>query len=165
MRNRVTWIGIARGRRRILLLQRRTSKTFMPTKGFRKERLSEPIKVYNVNGTPNKQRTIRYYVNLNIEIHGRNWKERLLVTGLGKHRIILQLPWLRKTKPIIDWEKGTLEWKNPKPINPFEMARKLANRPLNIPQTNSTRKYKTKQPQQSLKKKMRRTTLIRLRTP
>ena len=40
------------------------------TKGFMKERLSEPIKIYNVDGTPNKQGTIRYYVNLNIEIHG-----------------------------------------------------------------------------------------------
>ena len=30
VRDRATWLGIARGRRRILLLQRRTSKTFMP---------------------------------------------------------------------------------------------------------------------------------------
>ena len=47
-------------------------QNYIRTKGFRKERLSEPIKVYNVDGTPNKQGTIRYYVNLNIEIHGRN---------------------------------------------------------------------------------------------
>ena len=59
--------------------------------------------------TPNKQGTISYYVNLNFEIHGRKWKEQLLVTGLGEHRIILGLPWLRKTNPIIDWEKKTLE--------------------------------------------------------
>ena len=53
-----------------------------------------------------------------------------MVTGLGKHRIILGLSWLRKTNPIIDWEKGTLEWRNPKPINPFEMARKLAKQAI-----------------------------------
>ena len=45
-------------------------QNYVQTKGFRKERLSEPIKVYNVDGTPNKQGTIRYYVNLNIEMHG-----------------------------------------------------------------------------------------------
>ena len=45
-------------------------QNYVRTKEFRKERLSEPIKVYNVDGTPNKQGTIRYYVNLNIEIHG-----------------------------------------------------------------------------------------------
>ena len=87
-------------------------QNYIQTKGFRKERLSEPIKVYNVDETPNKQGTIRYYVNLNIGIHGQKWKEQLLVTGLGKHRIILGLPWLRKTNPIIDWERGTLEWRN-----------------------------------------------------
>ena len=84
-------------------------QNYVRTKGFRKGRLLEPIKVYNVDGISNKQGTIRYYVNLNIEIHGQKWKECLLVTGLGKHRIILGLPWLRKTNPIIDWEKGTLE--------------------------------------------------------
>ena len=83
-----------------------------------------------MDGTPNKQGTIQYYVNLNIEIHGRKWKEQFLVTGLGKHRIILGLPWLRKTNPVIDWEKGTLEWRNPKPINPFKMARKLAKQAI-----------------------------------
>ena len=45
-------------------------QNYIQTKGFRKERLSESIKVYNVDGTPNKQGTIRYYVNLNIKIHG-----------------------------------------------------------------------------------------------
>ena len=36
----------------------------------------------------------------------------------------------QETNPIIDWEKGTLEWRNPKPINPFEMARKLAKQAI-----------------------------------
>ena len=36
-----------------------------------------------------------------------------MVTGLGKHRIILGFPWLKKMNPIIDWQKGTLEWRQP----------------------------------------------------
>ena len=72
-------------------------------------------RVYNVDGTPNKWGTIRYYVDLKIEVHGQTQKERLLVTGLGKHRIILGLPWLCETNPIIDWRKGTLEWREQEP--------------------------------------------------
>jgi len=105
-------------------------QNYVKTKKLEKERLLEPIKVYNVDGTLNKQGTIRYYVNLNIEIHGRKWKERLLVTGLGKHKIILGLPWLRKANPIIDWRKGTLEWRTPERIFPLEMAKKLARQAL-----------------------------------
>ena len=36
-----------------------------------------------------------------------------MVTGLGKHRIILEFPWLKKMNPIIDWQKETLEWRLP----------------------------------------------------
>src|SRR3977135_2205945 len=80
------------------------------------EPLEKPIKVYNVDGTLNKRGTIRQYVDLNIKIHGKTNKERLLVTGLGKQRIILGFPWLTKMNPIIDWKKGTLEWRKPKQI-------------------------------------------------
>ena len=61
-------------------------------KGIKMDALKEPIQVYNVDGTPNKRGTIRYYVDLKIKVHGQTRKERLLVTGLGKHRIILGLP-------------------------------------------------------------------------
>ena len=79
-------------------------------KGIKMEALKEPIWVYNVDGTLNKRGTIRHYVDLKID--GRTQKERLLVTGLGKHRIILGLPWLHETNPIIDWRKGTWNGEN-----------------------------------------------------
>ena len=84
------------------------------SKGLELEPLDKPIKVYNVDGTMNKRGTIRYYADLNIEIHGKVCKERFLVTGLGKQRIILGFPWLKKMNPIIDWQKGTLNWRQPK---------------------------------------------------
>ena len=80
-------------------------------KGLKLEQLEEPIKVYNVDGTPNKRGTIRHNVDLNIEIHGKICKERFLVTRLGKQKIILGFPWLKKMNPIIDWQKGTLDWR------------------------------------------------------
>src|ERR1700752_1584722 len=59
------------------------------SKGLELEPLDKPIKVYNIDGTMNKRGTIRYYTDLNIEIHGKTCKERFLVTGLGKQKIIL----------------------------------------------------------------------------
>ena len=34
------------------------------------------------------------------------------MTGLGNQQIILGLTWLKEMNPIIDWKKGTLEWRN-----------------------------------------------------
>ena len=76
-----------------------------------KKDLRKPIKVYNVDGTLNKQGTITQYVELYLKIHERRRKHRLLVTGLGRQRIILGYPWLKEMNPLIDWEKGTLEWR------------------------------------------------------
>lgn len=81
--------------------------------------------VFNVDGTQNKRGTIKTYVELNIEIHRRHRKERLMVTGLGKQKIILGYTWLRETNPIIDWKKGTLKWRqtekrNKKPVTIVE---------------------------------------------
>ena len=101
------------------LLDRRATGKFIDQNYARKQRMKtkpyrKPIQVYNVDGTLNKQGTIRSYVDLDIEVHGRRRKERLMVTGLGKQKIILGYTWLKETNPIIDWQKGTLEWRRPK---------------------------------------------------
>jgi hypothetical protein len=88
-------------------------QNYAKAKGIELEKLDQPIKVYNVDGTPNKKGTIRQYVDLHIEVHGRKRKERLYVTGLGKQKIILGFTWLKQTNPIIDWKKGTLDWRYP----------------------------------------------------
>ena len=36
---------------------------------------------------------------------------QLLVTGLGKERIILGFPWLNKHNPDIDWKSGEISWR------------------------------------------------------
>jgi hypothetical protein len=77
---------------------------------FKKD-LEEPIKVYNVDGTPNKEGTITQYVDLDLEIHEIKKKQRLYVTGLGNQQIILGYDWLKEMNPLIDWKKGTLEWR------------------------------------------------------
>ena len=76
-----------------------------------KKDLEKPIQVYNVDGTLNKQGTITQYVELELEIHEQKQKHRLLLTGLGNQQIILGLTWLKEMNPLIDWQKGTLEWR------------------------------------------------------
>src|ERR1700678_4528394 len=51
------------------------------------------IEVFNVDGTPNKRGTITKYAWLDLTINGRTRTHRLLVTGLGKKKIILGYPW------------------------------------------------------------------------
>ena len=43
--------------------------------------------------------------------------EWLLVTGLGKLKIILGFPWLNKQNPVIDWKRGTVSFPEKKKIN------------------------------------------------
>jgi hypothetical protein len=67
-----------------------------------------------MDGTKNKQGTIKYYVNLNLEINGRKTTTELLVTGLGKERIILGFPWLQEQNPDINWKTGKFSWREPR---------------------------------------------------
>jgi hypothetical protein len=72
--------------------------------------LEKTITVYNVDGTENKKETIWFKVDLLLEVNGWKFPTELLVTGLGRQKVILGCPWLTKQNPIIDWMKGTLEW-------------------------------------------------------
>ena len=75
------------------------------------QKLSRPLEVRNVDGTLNKQGTIRRYVEMPTKIHGRIRRIKYYVSGLGRQTLILGLPWLRVANPNIDWDKGTFEWR------------------------------------------------------
>ena len=68
------------------------------------------MKPLNVDGTENKQGTIKQYVDLTFTINKRPQTQRLLLTGLGKQRIILGFPWLQEQNPIINWRTGEFCW-------------------------------------------------------
>jgi hypothetical protein len=74
-------------------------------------KLEYPIMAQNVDRTENKQGTIRYYTDLDLQVNGKTNIERFLITGLGNQKIILGLPWLRKHNPEINWKEGTLQWR------------------------------------------------------
>jgi hypothetical protein len=71
--------------------------------------LLKPIRVFNVDGTKNKEGTITHCTWKKIWIDDKELDIRFLITGLGKETAILGLPWLKQYNPRIDWEKGTLD--------------------------------------------------------
>jgi gag-polyprotein putative aspartyl protease len=70
--------------------------------GFNLTKLEYPITARNVDGTKNKQGTIWYYTDLNIQVNGKMNMEQFLITGLGNQKIILGLPWLQEHNPEIN---------------------------------------------------------------
>ena len=86
-------------------------QNFARKHNIRQTKLEQPIRAQNVDGTDNKQGTIRYYADLHIKIGDRTFLERFYIMGLGNQKIILGLPWLRKHNPEIDWEKGMVTWR------------------------------------------------------
>ena len=71
-------------------------------KNFELKKLDCPLIAKNVDGTINKKGMIKNYVDLEFEIDSRKFKEQFYVTGLGKQKIILGFPWLKKHNPTID---------------------------------------------------------------
>ncbi|THH08105.1 hypothetical protein EW145_g2929 [Phellinidium pouzarii] len=74
--------------------------------------LKNPIKIYNVDGTPNVTGTITHYTWQYIDIQGTTIPTRFLLSTLGREDIIFGLPWLQKVNPTIDWNKGTLAFEH-----------------------------------------------------
>ena len=85
-------------------------QNFVLRNNIRTYKLAKPITVYNVDGMENKTGTITRYVDVNLQIGNRTTSTKLLVTGLGRQKIILGFPWFEEQNPEINWETGTLTW-------------------------------------------------------
>ena len=101
---------------------------------FKIHKLDALLQAYNVDGTENKRKMIKTYVILELEINGRKTLTQLMVTGLGKERIILGFPWLNEHNPDFNWKTGEFSWRekerrfffNNKNLHPLELAMKLS---------------------------------------
>ena len=78
---------------------------------FTIRKLDKPLMAYNVDGTENKRGKITSFVDLSMTINGRTMDTRLLVTGLGKQKVILGFPWLAQENPDINWTTGEFKWR------------------------------------------------------
>ena len=86
-------------------------QNYAKNSGLDIQQLEKPLKVFNVDGTSNKRGTIKYFVLLDITVNRQQEKIKLLLTGLGKQRIILGFPWLNRHNPEINWKTGELNWR------------------------------------------------------
>jgi hypothetical protein len=59
----------------------------------------------------NKRGTITKYTWLDLTINGQTRTHNLLVTGLGKQKVILKYLWFKQTNPDINWKEFTLTWR------------------------------------------------------
>ena len=100
-------------------------QNYIKTLNLPLETLDKPIPAINVDGTLNKKGTIKHYVNLELEIFGQPQTIRLLVTGLGKQKILLGFPWLQKNNPIIDWQTGIFQWRSIHVSQKFDFRKKV----------------------------------------
>ena len=85
-------------------------QTYVRKLGIEVQKLEQPLIARNVDGTQNKKGKITSFVVLNLVIDGRTKRTRLLITGLGRQKIILGFSWLREQNPDINWQTGKFKW-------------------------------------------------------
>jgi len=72
-------------------------------------KLSKPIPVYNVDGTPNEAGDITEVVDFILRYKNHSERTLFAVSNLGKQKMILGHSWLRKHNPEIDWATGEVK--------------------------------------------------------
>ena len=68
------------------------------------------IPVYNVDGTLNKEGSIRSTINMIVRVQEHTEHTRFHVAGLGKINVILGKLWLKTHNPEINWISGTVHF-------------------------------------------------------
>jgi predicted aspartyl protease len=66
--------------------------------------LTDPIPVYNVNGTANDAGAITDIADMILRYEQHSERTQLAVTRLGKQSLILGYNWLRNHNPEINWQ-------------------------------------------------------------
>ena len=82
---------------------------FAKRMGLGSRMLSQPRKIWNIDGTPNKGGLLTQYIDLNVQTKGIHKEMRFLVTDLGGEDIILGYPWLATFEPHIVWSTATID--------------------------------------------------------
>ena len=90
--------------------------TFAKEKGFKIERMKNPLLVKNVDETVNVGGAITHQVECNMLFKGHVERVQMDICNLGKTEVILGMPWLAAHNPEIDWEKGEVKMTRCPPI-------------------------------------------------
>ena len=80
--------------------------TFAKEKGFKMQKLKNPLLVRNMDRIANVGGAITYQVECNMFFKGHVERARMDMYNLGKTKVILGMPWLVTHNLEIDWEEG-----------------------------------------------------------
>jgi hypothetical protein len=78
-------------------------KDYIAREGLNTKKLSEPIEVTNIDGTPNEAGLITEIADVILCYKGHSERAIFAVTQTGKDDVILGLPWLKQHNTEVDW--------------------------------------------------------------
>jgi hypothetical protein len=67
-------------------------------------------KVYNVDGTPNKEGDIMHFTDLEVQTRQKRVRMRFFLTNLGDQKLILGYPWFAAMQPKVDWARAWIDY-------------------------------------------------------
>jgi hypothetical protein len=73
------------------------------------QRLKEPRKLFNIDGTPNKSGELQYFTDLQTQTGTQRNTLRFFLSNLGENKIILGYPWFAAFQPRVDWRRGWID--------------------------------------------------------
>jgi hypothetical protein len=75
-------------------------------------RLMQERRLFNVDGTPNKAGTLKYYTNIVTRTGTKRMRTCLcyFLTDLGDNQVILGYPWFASAQLWINWAKGWIDY-------------------------------------------------------
>lgn len=73
------------------------------------KQLSQPRRLFNVDGTENKAGELKFYTDLRVQTGGTIVPLRFFLSDLGEHKAILGYSWFAAVQPKIDWKNGWID--------------------------------------------------------
>jgi hypothetical protein len=73
------------------------------------QRLSQPRKLYNVDGTSNQSGDLLYFTDLSVQTGEKRTTMRFFLSNLGENKAILGYPWFAAMQPKINWKRGWID--------------------------------------------------------
>jgi hypothetical protein len=70
------------------------------------QRLKEPRKLFNVDGTPNRSGELQFFTDLQVQTGLQRTTLQFFLSNLGENEVILGYPWFTAFQPKIDWKQG-----------------------------------------------------------
>jgi hypothetical protein len=73
------------------------------------KRLAYERNLFNVDGTENKSRKLKYYMDLEVQTRTNRTRMRFFLMDLGENKAILGYSWFVAVQPKIDWKWGWID--------------------------------------------------------